>query len=142
MCNLYKGINRMKARDVNDICKLVEGDITVLSSLTNYELELVAARYTEQVTKGNRIAARAMSELAGRASVLKKRLPDLLTITVLGKVLHRSVRTLRNWIALHEIPAYDRDGKRVHGMGKARYYRVDDFAHLTKRGARLRRRVA
>lgn len=132
----------MKARDLNDICKLVEGDIKMLSSLTNYELELVAARYTEQVTRGNRIAARAMSELAGRASVLKKQLPDLLTIAVLAKVMHRSVRTLRVWIAQHDIPAYDREGKRVHVMGKARYYKVDDFAHLTKRGARLRRRVA
>jgi hypothetical protein len=132
----------MKSQHIDDICKIVEDDISMLSHLKNYELELVAARYTEQVTKGNRIAARAMSELAGRASVLKKQLPDLLTVPVMAKVMQRSVRTIRYWIAFHDIPAYDRNGKRLGKMGTARYYKVDDFAHLTKRGARLRRRVA
>jgi hypothetical protein len=113
----------------------------MLPGLTNYELELLAARHRANADQSLKIAGRALSELAGRAQSLKKDLPDLLTIQVMAKVLHRSVRTLRVWISTHDIPAYDANGKRVKGMGQARYYKTDDFIHLTKRGRDVRRCV-
>jgi len=106
----------------------------MLPGLTNYELELLAARHRANADKSLKIAGRALSELSNRASELKKGEPELLTLHLLSRKMGKSIRTLRVWIAQYELQAYDRNGNATDGVkGKALYYKLEDFTALLRR---------